>query len=104
MRWSTAFLACSFLLAACDDGGTDLYEPGEELAGGETTVFDTTRGAYANAAANLHGERRDNFFAGNSVFNRDWVTAPSSTVGSDGLGPTFNAVSCSSCHFKDGRG
>jgi CxxC motif-containing protein (DUF1111 family) len=32
------------------------------------------------------------------------VTAPSSTTGLDGLGPTFNASSCSSCHFKDGRG
>jgi CxxC motif-containing protein (DUF1111 family) len=32
------------------------------------------------------------------------VTAPSSTEGSDGLGPLFNARSCSACHFRDGRG
>jgi CxxC motif-containing protein (DUF1111 family) len=93
-------------LCACGggDGDGDAYEPGEELAGGDTTVFDTTQNAYANAAANLHGERRDGFFVGNSIFNRNWVVAPSSTTGLDGLGPTFNATSCSTCHFKDGRG
>jgi len=30
--------------------------------------------------------------------------APASTVGNDGLGPLFNARSCSACHAKDGRG
>jgi CxxC motif-containing protein (DUF1111 family) len=91
------------LLAACgDDGGA--YEPGEELSGGDTTVFDSGRNAYALSARNLKGERRDRFFVGNAVFNRNWVTAPASTTGLDGLGPTFNAVSCSACHFKDGRG
>jgi CxxC motif-containing protein (DUF1111 family) len=80
------------------------YEPGEEFAGGDTTVFDATGTAYANAAANLVGERRDGFFVGNSIFNRNWVVAPASTSGVDGLGPTFNATSCSACHFRDGRG
>lgn len=31
------------------------------------------------------------------------MIAPSSTEGRDGLGPLFNAQSCSSCHFRDGR-
>ena len=44
------------------------------------------------------------FFVGNAFFNDPWVTAPSSTTGRDGLGPTFNATSCAGCHFKDGRG
>lgn len=79
-------------------------EPGEELSGGDTTVFAAGRSAYSLPARNLQGERRDRFFVGNSMFNRNWVTAPSSTSGQDGLGPTFNANSCSSCHFKDGRG
>ena len=90
-------------LAACGDDGI-AYEPGEELSGGDTTVFDVGRNAFALSARNLVGERRDAFFIGNSVFNRNWVTAPSSTTGVDGLGPTFNAASCSACHFKDGRG
>ena len=37
-------------------------------------------------------------------FKTNWVASPASTKAVDGLGPTFNARSCSSCHFKDGRG
>ena len=44
------------------------------------------------------------FAVGNNFFNDNWVTAPASTDGRDGLGPLFNAQSCSSCHFRDGRG
>jgi CxxC motif-containing protein (DUF1111 family) len=91
-------------LVGCADDSVGGYEPGEELAGGDTTVFDTTGNAYANAAANLVDERRDSFFVGNSIFKRNWVVAPASTEGVDGLGPTFNASSCSTCHFNDGRG
>ncbi|MGC4087145.1 MAG: di-heme oxidoredictase family protein [Polyangiaceae bacterium] len=43
-------------------------------------------------------------FVGNSFFNQNWVSAPSSVDSRDGLGPLFNARSCSGCHFKDGRG
>ncbi|AKJ07135.1 CxxC motif-containing protein (DUF1111 family) [Archangium gephyra] len=89
------------LACACGEEGP---EPGEELSGGDTTVHDTTRNAFALAARNLQGERRDAFFTGNALFNRNWVTAPASTTGLDGLGPTFNAPSCAACHFKDGRG
>ncbi|MCY1081570.1 di-heme oxidoreductase family protein [Archangium lansingense] len=89
------------LACACGEEGP---EPGEELSGGATTVHDTTRNAFTLAARNLQGDRRDAFFTGNALFNRNWVTAPSSTEGLDGLGPTFNAPSCAACHFKDGRG
>ena len=34
---------------------------------------------------------------------QNWVAAPSSTAARDGLGPTFNAQSCSSRHAHDGR-
>lgn len=91
------------LLVACGDDG-DLYEPGEELAGGDTTVFETGETAFSLAARNLTGARRDAFFVGNAFFKRNWVTAPASTTGVDGLGPTFNANSCAGCHFMDGRG
>jgi CxxC motif-containing protein (DUF1111 family) len=94
----------ALLIACSSEEAPSIYEPGEELSGGDTTVFDEGRNAFSLAARNLKGERRDRFFVGNSMFNRGWVTAPSSTTGQDGLGPTFNANSCSSCHFKDGRG
>jgi len=104
-RW---IVVAALAASACGDNlGRDRigYEPGEELAGGDgATAFDVTRNAFSRAAPALQGERRDGFFVGNSMFNRNWVTAPSSTVAADGLGPTYNAVSCSSCHFLDGRG
>lgn len=77
---------------------------GDALSGGATTVFNTTIDAFGQPARNLPLDLRTDFFVGNAFFKRDWVTAPSSTEGSDGLGPLFNARSCSSCHFKDGRG
>lgn len=74
------------------------------LAGGTTTVFNTSREAFAKPATNLPtGSLRD-FTFGNKLFNTKWVTAPASVTSLDGLGPTFNRRSCSGCHFKDGRG
>jgi len=35
---------------------------------------------------------------GQSIFERIWVSAPSSTEAADGLGPMFNAKSCAACH------
>lgn len=87
---------------SCDDGPAPADT--EELAGGDTTVFDATPSAFSLSARNMSFERRQRFVVGNSFFNKNWVTAPSSTEGRDGLGPTFNARSCSSCHFHDGRG
>jgi CxxC motif-containing protein (DUF1111 family) len=77
--------------------------PAGTLAGGDTTVFDETRNAFSLPARNLREEHRPSFFVGNSFFNQNWVIAPSSAAGRDGLGPLFNARSCSGCHFKDGR-
>jgi CxxC motif-containing protein (DUF1111 family) len=49
-------------------------------------------------------DRRAEFFVGNGFFQKLWVTAPSSTQSSDGLGPLYNARSCQRCHLMDGRG
>ncbi len=103
------FCFALLLIGSCGDNFAappvePTYELGEEFGGGETTVFSDSKDAFSLAARNLIGARRDPFFTGNSLFNRNWVTAPASTVGIDGLGPTFNATACSSCHFRDGRG
>lgn len=76
----------------------------DALSGGSGTVFNETLSAFGQPARNLPLSQRTDFFVGNALFNRDWVTAGASTTGSDGLGPVFNARSCSSCHFRDGRG
>jgi CxxC motif-containing protein (DUF1111 family) len=74
------------------------------LAAGTATVFDTTRNAFSLPMPSLAAEHRASFFVGNSFFNQNWVAAPASVDSRDGLGPLFNARSCSGCHFKDGRG
>ena len=73
-------------------------------SGGAGTVDDATGFAFALALKTLPSKDRRAFAVGNSFFNRNWVRAPASTTGRDGLGPTFNAQSCSSCHLHDGRG
>lgn len=50
----------------------------------------------------MHADQLD-AAAGKALFERQWIPAPSSTDASDGLGPLFNARSCSACH-KDGGG
>ena len=74
-----------------------------ETLGGDTTAFTVTRNAFGLPARNLMGGERRTFVVGNSFFRQNWVTAPASTTARDGLGPTFNALSCSSCHIRDGR-
>lgn len=86
-------------LAGC--GGVD---PDEALSGGDTTVFDASRNAFGLSARNISFERRQRFLVGNSLFTDPWVTAPSSVMTRDGLGPVFNASACAGCHVRDGRG
>lgn len=94
-------------VAACSgsgSGGEDAPEDASlELLGGETTVFDATSDAYSFPARNLSSADRDVFSLGAHFFRRNWVAAPASTSANDGLGPLFNATSCSSCHRGDGR-
>lgn len=88
-------------LLACSQAATMPHDP---RSAGKATVFDDTRDAYSLPAPELSEAHRRTFFVGNSLFNQNWVSAPSSVEGRDGLGPLFNARSCSGCHFKDGRG
>lgn len=77
----------------------------EARAGGAATVR-ARQGAdaFSLPSANLSFEQQMNFRLGNGLFTRLWVSAPSSTIASDGLGPLFNARGCQSCHLRDGRG
>ena len=81
-------------------------EPGEDQPGGEATarIGVTSSDAFSQFSANMPFARELDFKVGNGLFRKLWVSAPSSTRGSDGLGPLFNARACQSCHLKDGRG
>ncbi|HVG49312.1 MAG TPA: di-heme oxidoredictase family protein [Rubellimicrobium sp.] len=77
----------------------------EDLPAGAATVRARLgTDAFSQASGNMDFEREMDFKLGNALFRRDWVSAPSSTSASDGLGPLFNARSCQACHILDGRG
>lgn len=82
---------------------TIAVEPGEEKSAGETTVKDTLRNAFGRFFKNISNkdERWPHFRASKLLFERDWSNLrrePSIA------GPFFSAVSCKSCHERDGRG
>jgi len=75
---------------------------GDRLGGG-ATVGEAGNNSFGFPAPLLTAAERRAFAVGNAFFKHNWVTAPSSTAGLDGLGPLFNARSCSGCHLYDGR-
>jgi CxxC motif-containing protein (DUF1111 family) len=81
-------------------------EPGEAKPGGEATSRGSTDtpNAFSLSSGNMDFKRELDFKVGNGIFRKNWVSAPSSTDASDGLGPLFNSRACQNCHLKDGRG
>ncbi|SCX31294.1 putative thiol oxidoreductase [Agrobacterium sp. DSM 25558] len=78
-------------------------EPFEAMSAGAATTTATTD-PFSQPSANMTFERGHDFKLGNALFQKLWVSSPSSTQASDGLGPLYNARSCQTCHIKDGRG
>lgn len=72
--------------------------------GAATTPAPPDRRAFSHASANLPFEDEQDFHLGKALFEKLWVSSPSSTQASDGLGPLYNARACESCHVRDGRG
>jgi CxxC motif-containing protein (DUF1111 family) len=80
-------------------------EPFEIKQGGaSTSQHGVSRDAFSHFAPNITFAEEQDFKLGNALFTKLWVSSPSSTQASDGLGPLFNARACQSCHLKDGRG
>ncbi|KAB7615192.1 c-type cytochrome [Amylibacter sp. SFDW26] len=73
-------------------------------AGAATVRYSKTNNAFSLPSGNIDFEGELNFKLGNALFRKLWVSSPSSTLASDGLGPLYNARSCQRCHLKDGRG
>lgn len=78
----------------------------ELLPGGAATTPGSTnhRDAFSRFSNGIGFEGELRFKLGNAIFRKQWVSSPSSTRSSDGLGPLYNARACQNCHLKDGRG
>lgn len=87
---------------ATDFSKAERFEVNQGGAGTSTKVVN--RDAFSQFSSNLKFEDEETFKLGNALFRKLWVSSPSSTQASDGLGPLFNARACQSCHLKDGRG
>jgi CxxC motif-containing protein (DUF1111 family) len=99
-----AGLALSIAVAASGALAQPVYVKSYDRLGGDTTVVNAGPKAFTLPAANTREEHLRPFFFGNRLFNTNWTQAPGSVQKFDGLGPTFNRVSCSGCHTRDGRG
>jgi len=73
-------------------------------AGAATVRVLPNSNAFSLPSGNISFEDELTFRVGNGLFRKLWVSSPSSTLASDGLGPLYNARSCQRCHIKDGRG
>lgn len=86
---------------------TDFSQPEKfeaKTAGAATTRLVPGADAFSQFSPNMAVNSELDFKVGNGIFRKLWVSAPSSTRGSDGLGPLYNARACQNCHIKDGRG
>ncbi len=101
----TAAEAARIAAVVAPPAGFTAPEKFEALPAGAATVrARATRDAFSQPSANMGFDRELDFKVGNGLFRKIWVSAPSSTRASDGLGPIYNARSCQRCHLKDGRG
>lgn len=77
----------------------------EDMPAGAATVrARPNKDAFSQPSGNISFEHELDFKVGNGLFRKIWVSSPSATQASDGLGPLYNARSCQRCHLKDGRG
>lgn len=76
----------------------------EIQAGGKGGTFYLGSDGFSIPMGTASAAHIKSFVMGKSLFKENWVATPSSVRNRQGLGPVFNAQSCSTCHFKDGRG
>jgi CxxC motif-containing protein (DUF1111 family) len=76
----------------------------EANPGGKVTVHgDLGAQALMQPMPGLSPEAKLDLALGQAMFEKLWVSSPSSTKASDGLGPLYNARSCAACHPGMGR-
>src|SRR4051812_36221062 len=92
-------LAAALLVSGCLGVSDD---PASEapLAGGAMTVFSANSQAFSLPTPGLTPGDFQRHADGDAHFEAAFVTAPAPV--NAGLGPLFNATSCTACHARDG--
>ena len=72
--------------------------------GAGTSLRGVSADSFSDFSANITFAEEQEFKLGNALFRKLWVSSPSSTQASDGLGPLFNARACQSCLATLGDG
>ncbi|MEP5762273.1 MAG: di-heme oxidoredictase family protein [Litoreibacter sp.] len=90
------------IIPTTDFSAAEKFEANQ--AGAASVRATKTSNVFSQASQNISFDRELDFKIGNGLFRKLWVSSPSSTLASDGLGPLYNARSCQRCHLKDGRG
>lgn len=62
------------------------------------------RDAFSLPFLSLPSIQLPTFLKGRNLFRQSWVVAPAEDAHIDGLGPTYNRLSCAGCHLRNGRG
>lgn len=101
-------IGITLFLSSCDLFESSQEKPlqssqEEHFVGGDASIAVTGKNSFSLAIKGINAQQETDFYVGNSLFKKNWVSAPSSTTARDGLGPHFNARSCSACHLTDGR-
>jgi len=98
-------VAIAGLVAAASAGACEVNASRDwARMGGPAAIEMDGPTAFSLPLPGISREDRRAFAVGNSFFRDNWIVAPASAEGRDGLGPVFNANSCSACHQDDGRG
>ena len=82
---------------------TDFAAPSQfeiNSAGAATVRVRKDEDVFSQPSANMAFEKGLDFKLGNGMFRKVWVSSPTSTLASDGLGPLYNARSCKRCHIN----
>ncbi|CAA0087561.1 Uncharacterised protein [Zhongshania aliphaticivorans] len=72
--------------------------------GGRYTISNRGRQSLERPQPLLTLEQQLEWAVGKSFAKQAWITSPATTTARDGLGPLFNANSCTSCHKHNGQG
>ncbi|MEC9375020.1 MAG: di-heme oxidoredictase family protein [Pseudomonadota bacterium] len=105
--WAKALVLFTIIINSNTHGGIReellSIQPSSQLAG-SGTVSSKGIESYRQILANAPISSRATFSFGKIQFNTEWDPAPGEVPANDGLGPTFNAIACASCHINNGRG